>query len=219
MDPVFLAIDEFVKSLAESFPPSQTSEDNLFKYTKMIDIIKKAEPEIQKNSINKLVSGFKKFFNNESIRKAFDSGDISSIKNVPIVYGDSQKVKLEIQRFIRSDESTRECIFEHLKNIASLLDINFKSIVNSPIDKSNSKNLSDFLGDDANTEEGAVIKNMFEKFESKVKNNADPLSLATDLMADGGMDDIIKMTQGANIKPQTIKKLLVNILNNVIPDE
>ena len=84
LTPVFSAIDDFVKSLVEAFPPSTgnySTEGNLLKYSKMIEIIKKSEPDVQENSIKKLVSGFEKFFKHESVQQAFESGNLSAIKN------------------------------------------------------------------------------------------------------------------------------------------
>jgi hypothetical protein len=214
MESVFFAIEDFVKSLEEAFPPSSMKEDSLLKYGKMIAIIKKSDPEIKENSIKKLVGGFRKFFEHESVSRAFLENNLNLVKNVPIVYGDSQKVKLDIQRFIRSDQATRDCIFEHLRNIANLLEIKFNSSDHTP-----DKIFKNILGDDASTDEGKIIQTMFDKFGSKINDSTNPLELATEFMSDGSMDEFTNIMKDVKLKPKTIKKMLMNIINNVIPDE
>lgn len=206
---IFLAIEDFVKSLEEAFPSSD-KKNPLQLYSKMIDIIKREKDEsIRNSSYEKAMSGFRAYFT-------------SNNKSGNICYGTSNNVYLAMSKFFKTDSATRQVIESHLSNIRTLMGI-------APAG-SGAEGISgifkEALGEDANTEDGQALQKVAEKIGSVVQNftssseggNVDPMAAIGALMADNSLEEMMSMFNGKK-NNKLVRKLFNSILDKALPDE
>lgn len=204
---VFSAIEDFVKSLEESFP-SNDKKNPLHLYSKMIDIIKKEQNvDLKTASYEKAIGGFRKYF--------------TSTGSTGIYYGTSSNVYIPIGRFLKTDSATREVINSHLTNIRTLLGISPGTTGGDGPGISNI--FKDALGEDANTEDGIALQKVAEKIGNVVQNmssesHADPMAAIGALMADNSIEEMMQMFNG-KMNNKLVKKLFNSIIEKALPDD
>jgi len=154
---VFKAITAFVDDLWDVYQSGKPTP--LALYHRMIKHINKEHSE---SGIKDSIDGFIKFF--AKYEKNILENNLDSIpRGVVINYGQSEKVFLEIQKYIHmssKDQDTRDAIRKHLVTISTILEPDVRKF-----EVLNAKNN---LGIDETTSEGKFISNIMKEAQNSM---------------------------------------------------
>jgi hypothetical protein len=198
----FSAIVSFVEDLWEVFGNAKVV-NALSLYHRLIQNIKISDEQ----SITKTTTGFKSFFNNYDTLILENKLD-SVPKGTLIKYGESEKIYIDIQKFIyktKSDPSTRETLRQHLLTISMIL---------AP-DKSKmtelEKRMDTGLKIDTSSREGAFIKKVMDKAKSSMESVSmdNPMEAMMTIFKSGVLQDMVGgLQQGVGSGEMSMEKLL-----------
>ncbi len=177
----FNAVKSFVDEMWETFgDPKKITK--LALYRRLIDLIKIDDSE----SVNKVVSGFKKFV--YTYEKEILANELDKIeRGSKIKYGNSDNVYLEIQKYIyQADLDVRECIRRHLITISAIIDPKKEKI--EELEKA-----IDRLDLDDGTVEGKFISDIMHKTKDSMENidTSNPMTAITGLLNSGIITDMV----------------------------
>ena len=159
----FNAVVTFVNDLWDVFGDSKRVTP-LALYRRLIEHIKFTDVQ----AINKSLSGFREFL------VTYEDAILTDIETVPrgavIRYGTSDKVLLEIQKYIyKSDHETREVIKKHLLTIYAIIEPDDKKI--AELERGPPRPLSiEELPIDNDTREGQFITSIMHKAKGTMEN-------------------------------------------------
>ena len=184
-------------------------------YRRLIEHIKFVDSE----AINKILCNFKEFLSTYEVN--IMSNTLEYIpRGTFITYGNSQKVYIDIQKFIyktKDDPETRETIRQHLITISAILEPNEKKL--------KELNKSIFPDIDSNsTKEDIFINNIMGKAKSSMENmnqDSDPTTAIMGLLSSGIVQDMVfGLQEGVENGEMDVKKLLGTMnsaIGNLIP--
>lgn len=209
----FGAIVNFVNDLWDVFGKGSVVTP-LSLYHRLISKINLSDTE----GIQKAVSGFKTFFSSNEVYLV-----ANKLENIPrgvvINYGTSDKIVLEIQKFIyQSDPSIKASIRQHLLTISAIIEPDTKKI------EQLEKRLND-LNVDTNTAEGKFISNIMEKAKtgmSSIDTN-DPTQAMMAIFQSGVIQEMIGGLQNGVTSGQmdirTLMSTMQSAIGAIIPAE
>lgn len=191
---VFVAIVNFVNDLWEVFGKS-TTVTPLALYHRLVGKISLSD----KDGIQKAITGFSNFF------KSYETNLDNIPKGVVISYGTSERIHLEIQKYLyQSDQATKDSIKRHLLTISAILEPNKEKIAQLERKISN-------LNIDTDTKEGQFINNIMEKAKNNMAdvNTDDPMQAMTSIFRSGIIQDMVTgLQQGVGSGEMNIQALL-----------
>ena len=183
---VFDSIKELSEACWDVFGEKEASSSPLSLYNTIISRIDESKVEKIDLGIKKCIDGFVDFFNDYS-----DYLDDSKkmMENIPrgtvIRYGDSEKIYIEIQRFLfQSNKDNREIIRQYLLTISALLDPSDQNLaILETVDKLGLEDgpEKDFMG------------NIMKKARDAMQNvdSNDPTEAVMSLLSSGIINDVI----------------------------
>lgn len=202
----FDAIKDFLSELWGVFG-SPTQKTPLALYNRLIS---KVEFEHLNQGVDKYISGFKIFFTN--FEKSLETS--KEFLNIPretvIRYGDSNKVYIEIQKYIyKSTKEQKEVIRQHLLTIAATIDPSEKKL--SALN-SNAAILEKMgRGGSAESRQIQNVMDKAKKAMSKVETD-DPTEAIAALFSSGVITDMMKDFQGGMENGTLIPEKLMSSL-------
>jgi len=208
----YSAVISFVEELWDVFG-EKTEISPLALYNRLLNHIKLGDKE----SINRCLTGFRYFvatYNDNLINDDMDNIP----KNAKITYGTSDKIYIEMGKFIKnSDSDTCDVIRQHLLTISAILES----------DGEKAKILEDTLHKlniDTNTNEGKFVSDIMGKAHSAMANMddvQDPTAAIASLMQSGLLSDLTTgIQQGVENGNMDVGRLLSSMqgaINNLIP--
>lgn len=210
-DGAFEAITAFVGDL---WNVHQTNKPTpLALYHRMIKHINKEHSE---SGIKDSVNGFIEFFS--KYEKCILENNLDSIpRGVTIRYGRSEKVFLEIQKYIHqssNDLETRDAIRKHLITISSILEPDTRKF--EELEKKNGLNIDD------TTPEGKFLSNIMKDAQNSVGdvNNDNPTAAMASIFTNVVPNLIGGLQSGVNSGNLDMYKLMgtmQQVLSSIIP--
>jgi hypothetical protein len=198
----FGAIINFVNDLWEVFGKGATVTP-LALYHRLVGKINMSDRE----GIQKVIVGFSDFLKKYDHCLVNTSGE-SIPKGVIISYGTSERIHLEIQKYLhQSDQATKESIRRHLLTISAILEPNKEKIAQLE------KKISD-LNIDTDTKEGQFISNIMQKAKDNMAdvNTDDPMQAMTSIFRSGIIQDMVTgLQQGVGNGEMNIQTLLTTM--------
>lgn len=198
----FSAIFSFVSDLWDLFGQNK-KVDSLVLYHRLTESTNLSDID----TLNKIISGFRAFLTiyNENILK-------SELDNIPkgtkIQYGTSDRIYLDIQKFIyktKKDEESRQAIRDHLLNISCIIEPN--SVKIAELEKLSKGEINV----DTSTKEGAFINNIMQKAKAGMKNveTDNPMAAMAGIFQSGVVQDMMTgLQQGVASGDMKMDKLL-----------
>ncbi len=185
------AIQSLVSDLWSVHKSTQNTPLSLYRR-----LMQKEDTDINQthDKMNNYVQGFRVFLSNyeESVKKMEDFVLIP--KGTVIRYKDSERVYLEIQKYIyKADNEEKEIIRKHLLTIAATIDPDEKTLTaleSAPIlEKFNIK---------GNGKEGQFVSDIMRKAKKAMENSDadDPTTAIMGLLSSGVVTDMVKGLQG-----------------------
>lgn len=170
------------------------------------------------DGIEKAVTGFKDFLTSNEVY--LTSNKLENIpRGVVIKYGASDKIVLEIQKFIyQSDPSIKMSIRQHLLTISAIIEPNKTRLAQLE------KKIGD-LGIDTNTVEGKFITDIMEKAKTSMAsvNTDDPMQAMMAVFQSGIIGDMIGGLQnGVTSGKMDIRALMSTMqksIGSIMPEE
>ena len=211
----FYAIRDFVDELWGMFPGDKTP---LAFYHRLISQVK----EIDNVATGKFVNGFRQFFMMHD--KAIVEGRWAAIpQDTRISYGDSNRVYLEIQKFIHKSQKDKEMlegIRQHLIAISSLIE---------PEELKLNALGKDTLGIDMNTAEGELVRRVLGQVQQLSESGAsmeNPMDMISQIWQSGALGDMAgSIKKGLEGGKMNKRKLVENLggaikaMANMMTDE
>lgn len=197
----FSAIVSFVNDLWEVFGSTKTVTP-LALYHRLIEHIKFTDSE----GIQKAIAGFTTFMG--EYETILVKNELSKIpRDTFIRYGDSDKVYLEIQKYLylaRNDTCTIEVIRQHLLTICTILDPNKEKIAELE------KRINE-LKVDTSTREGQFITGIMEKAKTTMEgvDTDDPMKAMMGIFSSGVIQEMVSgLQQGVGSGEMDMQRLL-----------
>jgi len=217
---VFGAILNFVNDLTEVFGTTKNVTP-LSLYHRLLQHIKFSDRE----SMLKSVSGFSDFFKlYDSIIEANEMDKIP--RETVIRYGDSERVYLEIQKFIyksSNNEEMRDSIRSHLLTISAMITPTKEKIALLDAPTAEDEDGNTLLPVDLNSKEGKFINGIMTKTQNAVKNiqTDDPMKAIMGLMQSGVLTDLMgglkAGVEGGEMDPNKLMDAMQGMLASARP--
>ena len=205
----FTAIQELVADLFEYFKPANPKTVTpLVLYNRLLKQIKMTD----KDSIDKVINGFEKFFDEHEEDVINDTLEKLEIKTC-IYFGESQRIFIEIQNFLnKSDEDGKKVIRQHLLTISMILAPN----------KEKKKKLREIA--EENSPEAQLVNTFVDKFknmETEMDPSKPPASLV-DLLKDKQISSMFaeftNQTENKKIDPKKMMKHVYQGMGKLLGD-
>jgi hypothetical protein len=198
----FAAISSFVSDLWDVFGNPKKA-DSLALYHRLIENIKFSDVD----TIEKVIAGFQIFINDYNA--SINSNKLDSIpKGIVITYGKTQKICLEVQKFIyktKDDPETRDAIRSHLLKISCILEPNSDKL--AELEKFAKRGLNI----DTSTAEGRFINGIMEKAKNSMTDvdTNNPMQAMASIFQSGVVQDMIQgFQQGVSSGEMKVERLL-----------
>jgi hypothetical protein len=209
----FGAIVNFVGDLWETFGKC-SSVTPLALYNRLIVRIGLGDVD----SIQKAIDGFKEFLGPQE--KSIMSGHLETIPRGTVIrYGTSDKVYLEVQKFIyQSDPQTKEIIRQHLLTISTIIAPNKEKM--AQLEKRISA-----LNVDTSTREGRFINDIMEKAKTNMTDvdPQDPMKAMMTIFQSGIIQEmVVGLQQGVGsgeMNMQTLLGTMQNAIGAIMPPQ
>lgn len=195
----FGAIVHFVNDLWEVFG-SKNATSGLALYHRLIGRIGLSEID----NIKKVVDGFNEFL--LSHENSIVNNKLENIpRGVSIKYGGSDKIQIEVQKFIyQSDPTTKEIIRQHLLTISTILNPKKEKIAQLE------KRINE-LNIDTSTKEGKFITGIMDKAKTSMTNvsTEDPMQAMMSIFQSGIIQEmVVGLQQGVGSGEMNMQSLL-----------
>jgi hypothetical protein len=187
----FESIQAFVKDLWSVFGSKQTTPLSLYK--RLLFQVESDDSD-QDLGINNFIQGFRIFLSNYEESLATKETFLQIPKGTVIRYKDSQRVFIEIQKFIyKAKEDEKDIIREHLLTIAATIDPNEKTL--SALEAAP---VLEKFGMKGGSKEGQFVSNIMSRAKKAMENTEadDPTTAIMGLLSSGVVTDMVKGLQG-----------------------
>jgi len=207
----FAAIITFVNDLWDVFGKNN-SANPLALYHRLIGRINMSDTE----GIQKAVYGFSEFLKVHEPNLANNQLD-KIPRGTVIKYGTSDKIHLEIQKFIyQSDSATKEAIVRHLLTISTILEPNKEKLAQLE------KRIAD-LSIDTSTKEGKFVSNLMERAKTSMTsvNTEDPMQAMMSIFQSGIIQEmVVGLQQGVGsgeMNTQALLGVMQSAIGSILP--
>lgn len=214
----FNAIFSFVSDIWDVFGTKNVKKVTpLVLYHRLVESTKLSDSD----SIEKILNGFKTFFITHG--SSILTGQLDNIpENTKILYGSSERICLEIQKFIyktKNDSDTREAIRSHLLTISCILEPDQSKI--SELEKFSASDIHI----DTSTKEGEFINKLMQKAKNSMKNvnTSNPMAAVAGMFQSGIVQDMTTGLQkgiaSGEMKMDRLLGAMQTAIGSVLPSD